>query len=93
MVRDVLSSRPDVTVLDAPAILATALGGGASPGPAGPGTSGPAGPGTSDAGIPGLRSPDPDGRYAQFWPHRHGTDAIFLALLRSTPAAPQGPRT
>jgi 16S rRNA (cytosine967-C5)-methyltransferase len=29
-----------------------------------------------------LRSPEPDGRYAQFWPHRHGTDAIFLALLR-----------
>ncbi|HXZ64717.1 MAG TPA: rRNA cytosine-C5-methyltransferase, partial [Streptosporangiaceae bacterium] len=24
----------------------------------------------------------PDNRYAQFWPHRHGTDAIFLALLR-----------
>jgi 16S rRNA (cytosine967-C5)-methyltransferase len=24
----------------------------------------------------------PDGRYAQFWPHLHGTDAIFLALLR-----------
>jgi 16S rRNA (cytosine967-C5)-methyltransferase len=23
-----------------------------------------------------------DGRFAQFWPHRHGTDAIFLALLR-----------
>lgn len=22
------------------------------------------------------------GPYAQFWPHRHGTDAIFLALLR-----------
>jgi 16S rRNA (cytosine967-C5)-methyltransferase len=22
------------------------------------------------------------GAYAQFWPHRHGTDAIFLALLR-----------
>ena len=21
-------------------------------------------------------------RFAQFWPHRHGTDAIFLALLR-----------
>ena len=30
--------------------------------------------------VPGLRSPDP--RFAQFWPHRHGTDAIFLALLR-----------
>jgi 16S rRNA (cytosine967-C5)-methyltransferase len=24
----------------------------------------------------------PDGRFVQFWPHRHGTDAIFLALLR-----------
>ncbi len=23
-----------------------------------------------------------DERYVQFWPHRHGTDAIFLALLR-----------
>ena len=23
-----------------------------------------------------------EGRYAQFWPHVHGTDAIFLALLR-----------
>ncbi len=31
--------------------------------------------------VPGLRCPDPDGRFAQFWPHRHGTDAIFLALL------------
>ena len=28
--------------------------------------------------LPGLG----DGPYAQFWPHRHGTDAIFLALLR-----------
>ena len=66
VVRDVLSSRPDVTVLDAPAILADALGTGE---------------------IPGLRSPDPDRRYAQFWPHRHGTDAIFLALLRREPGA------
>ncbi|WP_017591158.1 RsmB/NOP family class I SAM-dependent RNA methyltransferase [Nocardiopsis potens] len=23
-----------------------------------------------------------DGMYAQFWPHRHGTDAMFLALIR-----------
>jgi 16S rRNA (cytosine967-C5)-methyltransferase len=30
--------------------------------------------------VPGLRSPEP--RFAQFWPHRHGTDAIFVALLR-----------
>jgi 16S rRNA (cytosine967-C5)-methyltransferase len=29
--------------------------------------------------VPGLRASDP--RFAQFWPHRHGTDAIFLALL------------
>ncbi len=32
------------------------------------------------AEVPGLRSPDP--RFAQFWSHRHGTDAIFLALLK-----------
>jgi 16S rRNA (cytosine967-C5)-methyltransferase len=39
--------------------------------------------------VPDLRCPEPgrssDSRYsrfAQFWPHRHGTDAIFLALLR-----------
>jgi 16S rRNA (cytosine967-C5)-methyltransferase len=32
-------------------------------------------------GIPGLPAPR-DTRFAQFWPHRHGTDAIFLALLR-----------
>jgi 16S rRNA (cytosine967-C5)-methyltransferase len=28
--------------------------------------------------VPGLG----DGPYAQFWPHRHGTDAMFLALFR-----------
>jgi 16S rRNA C967 or C1407 C5-methylase (RsmB/RsmF family) len=38
------------------------------------------------AEVPGLRCPGPDGRYAQFWPHRHGTDAIFLALLQRHPA-------
>jgi 16S rRNA (cytosine967-C5)-methyltransferase len=31
--------------------------------------------------VPGLRAAA-DGRFAQFWPHRHGTDAIFVALLR-----------
>jgi 16S rRNA (cytosine967-C5)-methyltransferase len=37
--------------------------------------------------VPGLRALD--SRFAQFWPHRHGTDAIFLALLarRSPPGA------
>jgi 16S rRNA (cytosine967-C5)-methyltransferase len=32
--------------------------------------------------VPGLACPGPGGRYAQFWPHRHGTDAIFVAVLR-----------
>ncbi|MHB1596070.1 MAG: rRNA cytosine-C5-methyltransferase, partial [Streptosporangiaceae bacterium] len=32
--------------------------------------------------VPDLRCPAPYDRYAQFWPHRHGTDAIFIALLR-----------
>lgn len=53
----VAQSRDDVTILDAPAVLAE---------------------------VPRLRQADSgDGsRFAQFWPHRHGTDAIFLALLR-----------
>jgi 16S rRNA (cytosine967-C5)-methyltransferase len=36
------------------------------------------------AEVPDLRCREPYGRYAQFWPHRHGTDAIFIALLRRT---------
>jgi 16S rRNA (cytosine967-C5)-methyltransferase len=55
--RDVVTAvadlRGDVTILDAPAVLAD---------------------------VPGLHASDP--RFAQFWPHRHGTDAIFLSLLR-----------
>jgi 16S rRNA (cytosine967-C5)-methyltransferase len=31
--------------------------------------------------VPGLGAAA-DSRFAQFWPHRHGTDAIFIALLR-----------
>ena len=53
VVTAVVDGRGDVTILDAPAVLAE---------------------------VPGLRAPEP--RFAQFWPHRHGTDAIFLALLR-----------
>jgi 16S rRNA (cytosine967-C5)-methyltransferase len=34
------------------------------------------------AEVPALRCRGEGSRYAQFWPHRHGTDAIFLALLR-----------
>jgi 16S rRNA (cytosine967-C5)-methyltransferase len=55
--RDVVTAvaglRGDVTILDAPSVLAD---------------------------VPGLCASDP--RFAQFWPHRHGTDAIFLALLK-----------
>jgi 16S rRNA (cytosine967-C5)-methyltransferase len=63
VVADVLRGRTDVTVLDAPAVLAE---------------------------VPDLACPSPDGKYAQFWPHRHGTDAIFLALLQRGPAAASG---
>ena len=35
--------------------------------------------------VPDLACPAPGGAYAQFWPHRHGTDAIFLALLQRRP--------
>jgi 16S rRNA (cytosine967-C5)-methyltransferase len=37
------------------------------------------------AEVPDLGGTGPGSRYAQFWPHRHGTDAIFLALLRRRP--------
>jgi 16S rRNA (cytosine967-C5)-methyltransferase len=71
VVTAVADGRGDITVLDAPAVLAE---------------------------VPHLRGADPENpenpenpedpkdpryrRFAQFWPHRHGTDAIFLALLR-----------
>jgi 16S rRNA (cytosine967-C5)-methyltransferase len=32
--------------------------------------------------VPAVSAVDP--RFAQLWPHRHGTDAIFIALLRRT---------
>src|SRR5262249_27692968 len=39
--------------------------------------------------VPGLACPAPAGSYAQFWPHRQETDAIFLAVLQKGPA-PRG---
>ena len=54
----VLDSRPDIGLLDAPALLAE---------------------------VAGLSCPVPFGKYAQFWPHRHGTDAIFLAVVQRLP--------
>jgi len=36
--------------------------------------------------VPALRAPEPENsKFAQFWPHRHGTDAIFLALISRLP--------
>jgi 16S rRNA (cytosine967-C5)-methyltransferase len=55
----VLATRDDVTVLNAPEVLADAVG----------------------RPVPDV-SRGPGGRYVQLWPHRHGTDALFLALLR-----------
>ena len=37
-----------------------------------------------DYEVPGLAA-GPEGKYAQFWPHVHGTDAMFLALFRRKP--------
>ena len=34
--------------------------------------------------LPGM-SELGGGPYVQLWPHRHGTDAMFLALLRPHP--------
>jgi 16S rRNA (cytosine967-C5)-methyltransferase len=32
--------------------------------------------------VDGLACAEPYSKYAQFWPHRHGTDAMFIAILR-----------
>jgi 16S rRNA (cytosine967-C5)-methyltransferase len=32
--------------------------------------------------VIGLTGPEPSRKFIQFWPHRHSTDAIFLAVLR-----------
>ncbi len=60
-------------VLDAPAVLAAVPARSASPLGADALRS-PRSPGGAAGPVPG--------RYAQFWPHLHGTDAIFVALLR-----------
>jgi 16S rRNA (cytosine967-C5)-methyltransferase len=32
--------------------------------------------------VPHLSPPRPFGSFIQFWPHKHGTDGMFLALIR-----------
>jgi 16S rRNA (cytosine967-C5)-methyltransferase len=81
VVTAVADGRADVTILDAPAVLAEVPGLRCLE----PGTPEP--PKMSETPEPPKTPPDsgPDprwARFAQFWPHRHGTDAIFLALLR-----------
>ncbi len=98
VVEDVMAAVASFTVLDAPAVLsAVPAHGGARHGGARHSGSGLGADGLSADGLRSPRRParpagadlsgaDPPvavpGRYAQFWPHLHGTDAIFLALLR-----------
>jgi len=51
VVQDICKAHPELTILDAPALL----------------------PEVPDAAR---------GKFVQLWPHRHGTDAMFLALLQ-----------
>jgi 16S rRNA (cytosine967-C5)-methyltransferase len=74
VVTAVVASRDDVSILDAPAVLAEVPGLRADL-PEAPEASET--PGRPDSPL-GPRT----SRFAQFWPHRHGTDGIFLALLR-----------
>jgi 16S rRNA (cytosine967-C5)-methyltransferase len=103
VVADVLARRDDVEVLDAPAVLAEVPGLSCAA-PAGRGDAAGQANGAGQADEAGLEggtslggepSPGPGeelaGRFAQFWPHRHGTDAIFIALLRRRGAAAGGP--
>jgi len=96
VVRDVLAARPDAELLDAPAVLAEAIAPGTAAGTARTAAETDRGTGapdraavaaTPDAMPAGLAAPAPLEQCAQFWPHRHGTDAIFLALLRRLPEA------
>ena len=69
VVTAVASSTPATEILAAPAILS-------------PPTEILDAPAVLSA-VPDIRSPAP--QFAQLWPHRHTTDAIFIALLRRTP--------
>ncbi len=75
VVEQVVAEIGGISVVDAPAALAEvpALSAASSTASSTPSSA------ASDVAGPGAGS---GCRYAQFWPHRHGTDAIFLALLR-----------
>ncbi|MEW1964455.1 transcription antitermination factor NusB [Micrococcus sp. NPDC078436] len=77
-VQDLLRRHPRLEQVDAPAALAEValadLGLGGAP------AGGGAGDGGADDGPPAEEA---TARTAQLWPHRHGTDAMFLALFRA----------
>lgn len=88
VVRRVLARREDVRLLDAPAFLdAAALrpvsDAGSAPESSDARPDGRETPGVEvPAALDGAPSPaDLVARTVQLWPHRHGTDAMFLALL------------
>ncbi len=70
VVTDVMRRRDDVVRLDTPGLLARAA------------HEAPGGAGESLADEGPERTRCPDGTSAQLWPHAHGTDAMFVALLR-----------
>ncbi|WAL40892.1 RsmB/NOP family class I SAM-dependent RNA methyltransferase [Brevibacterium sp. BRM-1] len=71
----------DVEVLDAPEVLAEVTGE-----PAASFASGSVG--TPEQGARAADGTRAQGRAAQLWPHVHGTDGMFLTLLRKPAAAP-----
>jgi len=82
VVEEVAADIGGISVVDAPAVLAEVPALSAAPGAVAPGMAAPGAalPGTSAPGTAAMGAWS--ACYAQFWPHRHGTDAIFLALLR-----------
>ncbi|WP_175084759.1 RsmB/NOP family class I SAM-dependent RNA methyltransferase [Candidatus Frankia nodulisporulans] len=94
VVRQVAGQRPELSLLDATRVLTDVSGsdvsggdvsGGDAPGSgvtgAGNGTDSGAETGVGVGTGLGLG----DGPFGQLWPHRHGTDAMFVALLRVGP--------
>jgi 16S rRNA (cytosine967-C5)-methyltransferase len=81
VVTAVASSTPATEILDAPAVLSPAAEILDAPAVLSPAAEILDAPAVLPA-VPDIRSPAP--RFAQLWPHRHTTDAIFIALLRRT---------
>ncbi|MCK6090416.1 rRNA small subunit methyltransferase B [Micrococcus luteus] len=81
-VQDLLRRRPELELLDAGAVLSEVALGDLRLDEGEPGGDEAAGAAAPD---------DVAARTAQLWPHRHGTDAMFLALLRAPSDTPESP--